>query len=145
MVSADATEKEVLNQLSVPEFDRAVVGITDDIAASILVASQLVGFGIAQVWAAAVSTQHGMILDQIGVQHVVYPEQDTATRVAQLVRGGQPKFVRVSDDFAVEETRPHADIVGIPLDQLELQARYGVCVIARAACQLNLVARTTTS
>ncbi|MET4059361.1 trk system potassium uptake protein TrkA [Arthrobacter sp. UYP6] len=131
VVSADATDAEVLKQLSVPEFDRAVVGITEDIAASILVASQLIGFGVTQVWAAAVSSQHGLILDQIGVHHVVYPEQDMGTRVAHLVRGGQPKFTRVGDNYAVAETVPPAALVGVPLDPLEIQVRYGISVIGK--------------
>ena len=39
MVRADSTKEEALRQLSVHEFDRAVVGIGSDIEASILTTS----------------------------------------------------------------------------------------------------------
>lgn len=131
VVTADATDSEVLSQLSVPELDRVVVGISSDIAASILAASQLIRSGVAQVWAAAATDQHGLILEQIGVHHVVYPEQDMGKRVAHLVRGTLLEYIRVGDDFAVAETMPPVNVTGIALDPERIQALYGVSVIAR--------------
>lgn len=51
VVEADSTNEEALRQLSVHEFDRAVVGIGSNIEASILTASILVNFGIRSIWA----------------------------------------------------------------------------------------------
>ncbi|MCC9196851.1 TrkA family potassium uptake protein [Arthrobacter sp. zg-Y820] len=131
VVTADCTDTEVLDQLSVSEFNRVVLGITSDIAASVLTASQLVRSGVAQVWAAAASEQHGLILDQIGVHHVVYPEQDMGRRVAHLVRASLLEYIRVGEDFAVAETVPHGAVVGVPLDPGRVQEMYGVSIIAR--------------
>ena len=44
VVRADSTKEEALRQLSVHEFDRAVVGIGIDIEASILTTSRLLKF-----------------------------------------------------------------------------------------------------
>ncbi len=131
VVTADVTDAEVLDQLSVTELDRVVVGITSDIAASILTASQLIRSGVDQVWAAAATDQHGLILEQIGVHHVVYPEQDMGKRVAHLVRGSLLEYIRVGDDFAVAETVPPASITGKPLDPRQIEAVHGVSVMAR--------------
>lgn len=131
VVTADSTDPEVLDQLSVPEFDRVVLTIGSNIAASVLTASQLIRSGVAQVWAVAASEQHGLILDQIGVHHVVYPEQDMGRRVAHLVRASLLEYIRVGDDFAVAETVPHAAVVGVPLDPEQIQRTYGVSVLAR--------------
>ena len=130
VVAADATDPEVLSQLSVPEFDRVVLGITRDIAASILVASQLVRSGVAQVWAAAATEQHGLILEQIGVHHVVYPEQDMGRRVAHLVRASVLNYIRLGEDFAVVETVPQAAIVGVALDPAQIHRQHGVSIFA---------------
>lgn len=130
VVTADSTDAEVLDQLSVPEFNRVVLAITD-IAASVLTASQLIRTGVAQVWAVAASEQHGLILEQIGVHHVVYPEQDMGRRVAHLVRASLLEYIRVGDDFAVAETVPHSGVVGVPLDPGWIQEKYGVSIIAR--------------
>ena len=55
VVRADSTREEVLRQLSVHEFDRAVVGIGSDIEASILTTSRLLKFQHPQIWAKAIS------------------------------------------------------------------------------------------
>ena len=45
-VVADTTDEESLRQLSVHEFDRAVVGIGSDLEASLLTASALINIGV---------------------------------------------------------------------------------------------------
>ena len=87
VVRADSTKEEVLRQLSVHEFDRAVVGIGTDIEASILTTSRLLTFKKPQIWAKAISEPHAEILNQLGVDHVIRPEHDMGKRVAHLVRG----------------------------------------------------------
>lgn len=130
VVSADTTNEEVLRQLGVPEFDRVVVAIGSDLEASILTTSLLLRFGVEHVWAKAVSGAHGAILEQLGVPHVIFPEQEMGRRVAHLVRGSMQDYIEVDDDFVLVRTTPHSAIVGVPLSQTELRARHGVTVVA---------------
>ena len=92
VVMADSTREDALRQLSVPEFDRVVVAIGSDIQSSILTTSLLMRLGVQQLWAKAVSDAHGLILEQFGVPHVVYPEKDMGRRVAHLVRGAMQDY-----------------------------------------------------
>ncbi|MBG6239604.1 trk system potassium uptake protein TrkA [Mycetocola sp. CAN_C7] len=130
VVRADATKEESLRQLSVPEFDRVVVAIGSDIQSSILTTSLLLRFGIPQIWAKAVSDPHGAILEQLGVQNVVYPEKDMGRRVAHLVRGAMQDYIDIGDDFALVKTKPPAIVVGRPLSETGIRNRYGVTVTA---------------
>lgn len=130
VVQADSTEQDVLRQLAVPEFDRVVVAIGSDIQASILTTSLLLRFGIANLWAKAVSEQHGLILEQLGVPHVIYPEKDMGRRVAHLVRGSMQDFLEIGDGFALVKTTPPERCVGVPLRDLEVRAKFGVTVTA---------------
>ncbi|WP_049577938.1 potassium channel family protein [Streptomyces sp. SBT349] len=129
-VRADSTKEEVLRQLGVHEFDRAVVAIGTDLEASILTASLLISFGIENVWAKATSEAHGRILTQLGVHHVVYPEHDMGQRVAHLVRGRMLDYIEFEDDFAMVKTNPPADIIGLPLSDSAVRSRYGITVVA---------------
>lgn len=131
VVAADVTDQEVLTQLAIPEFERVVVGISRNIAASILAASQLMRFGVREIWAAAASDQHGLILEQIGVHHVLYPETDMGRRLAHQVRGSLLDYLQVDDTFAVAETTPHAGLIGVPLDPAVVESVHGVMIIAR--------------
>ena len=108
VVRADSTKEEVLRQLSVHEFDRAVVGIGSDIEASILTTSRLLKFQRPQIWAKAISEPHAEILAQLGVEHVIRPEHDMGRRVAHLVLGSILDFVEFEDDFVMIRTGPPA-------------------------------------
>lgn len=127
-VVADATQEEVLRQLSIPEFDRVVIAIGSDIQSSILVTSLLLRFGIRKVWAKAVSDPHGLILEQLGIPHVIYPEKDMGRRVAHIVLGTMQDFIEIDADFAMVKTALSPEHAGLRLGDSGIRRRYGVTV-----------------
>ncbi|MFE4834792.1 potassium channel family protein [Arthrobacter sp. NPDC056691] len=130
VVRADSTKEEVLRQLSVHEFDRAVVGIGSDIEASILTTSRLLMFKKPQIWAKAISEPHAEILNQLGVDHVIRPEHDMGKRVAHLVRGSLLDYVEFEDDFVMIRTSPPTEARDRPLGVLGLRDKYGITIVA---------------
>ncbi|MFS8097451.1 TrkA family potassium uptake protein [Lentzea alba] len=128
-VVADTTDPEVMRQLGVGQFQRAVVGIGTDLEASILTTALLVDFEIPHIWAKAVSRQHGRILERVGAHHVVLPEHEMGERVAHLVTGRMLDFIEFEDDYAMVKTRAPEEAVGMPLDQSRLRSKYGVTVV----------------
>lgn len=131
VVRADATKEEVLRQLAVHEFDRAIIAISGDLKVSILAASLLLQLHGPVVWAKAIDDQHGRILDQLGVHHVVYPETDMGRRVAHLLRGAAKDYLEVDEGFAIVKVSPPEELDGIPLGQTRLRERRGVTIAAR--------------
>ncbi|MGV9712760.1 potassium channel family protein [Gordonia sp. NPDC003424] len=129
-VAADTTDEDVLRQLSVPEFDRAVVGIGSDLEASLLTASALINLSVPHVWAKAVTNAHARILRQIGVEHIVRPEHDMGKRVAHLVRGRMMDYIEFDDDYAMVKSDVPTSIVGKRLADTPIRERYGVTVVA---------------
>lgn len=127
---ADSTDPEALRQLDVPDFDRAVVAIGDDLEASILTTSLLADFEIAHIWAKAVSRQHGRILERVGAHHVVLPEHDMGERVAHLVTGRMLDYIEFEDDYAMVKTRAPAMAAGHALSESKVRSKYGVTVVA---------------
>jgi trk system potassium uptake protein len=129
-VVADSTKEEALRQLSVHEFDRAVVGIGTNLEASILTVSVLLQFGVRNVWAKAISESHARILTQLGAHKVIRPEHEMGQRVAHLVRGRMLDYIEFDDGFAMVKTTPPAPIVGMSLGQAKLRSTYRVTVVA---------------
>jgi trk system potassium uptake protein TrkA len=129
VVEADATNEEALRQLSVPDFDRAVVGIGTNLEASILTSSVLVNFGVRTIWAKAISHSHARILGQIGVHHAVRPEHDMGKRVAHLVRGRMLDYIEFDDGYAIVKTTPPASILDLPLGRSGVRSKYGVTIV----------------
>jgi trk system potassium uptake protein TrkA len=130
IASADSTDLEALRQLGVPDFYRAVVAIGNDIEASILTTSLLVELEIDDIWAKAISRQHGRILNRIGAHHVVLPEHDMGERVAHLVSGRMLDYLEVDENFALIKSRPPKDYIGVPLGESGLRRKCGVTIVA---------------
>ncbi|WP_438856232.1 potassium channel family protein [Agromyces sp. M3QZ16-3] len=130
VVRADSTKSEVLKQLAVDEFDRVVVAIGSDITASILTCSVLLGMKIPVIWAKAVTEQHAVILEQLGVHHVIRPEAEMGRRVAHLVRGAALDYIEIEKGYAIVKTAPPSRLHGIPLGQTALRKELGVTVAA---------------
>ncbi|WP_079085288.1 potassium channel family protein [Streptomyces dysideae] len=126
---ADCTDPEVLRQLGVHEFTSAVVGIGTDIEASILIASNLLEAEVPNLWAKAISRQHGQILERLGVHHVVLPEHEMGERVAHLVTGRMLDFIEFDDDYALVKTVAPDIVTGVPLGQSQVRSKYGITVV----------------
>ncbi|MDT0377556.1 TrkA family potassium uptake protein [Streptomyces sp. DSM 42041] len=129
-VAADCTDMEALRQLGVPDFSKAVVGIGTDIESSILATSLLVELEIEDIWAKAISRQHGRILGRIGAHHVVFPEHDMGERVAHLVSGRMLDYVEVDPNHAIVKLKPPRDLVGVTLRESRVRSRYGLTVVS---------------
>jgi trk system potassium uptake protein TrkA len=129
VVEADATNENALRQIGVPEFSRAVVGIGTDIEASVLTVLSLVELGVTEIWAKAISAQHGKILSAVGANHVIYPEAAMGDRVAHLIASKMIDFIEFDDGFAIVKTAAPADAVGHTLAESALRTRFGVTVV----------------
>ena len=129
VVEADSTNEEAMQQLSVHEFDRAVVAIGSNIEASILTSSILVNFGVRNIWAKAITHSHARILSQLGVHHVVRPEHDMGKRVAHLVRGRMLDYIEFDDGYAIVKTSPPQSIHGMPLGESRVRSTFGVTIV----------------
>lgn len=130
VVRTDSTKDEALRQLAIDEFDRVVVAIGDDISASILTCSVLLSMGIKVIWAKAVDDRHGLILEQLGVHHVIYPEKDMGKRVAHLVRGAALDYIEIEPGYAIVKAGVPAVLLGKRLGDTGLRAAYGVTIAA---------------
>jgi trk system potassium uptake protein TrkA len=129
VVQADSTDIEAMRQLSVGEFGRAVIGIGNDLEASVLTAFVLRSLGLRNIWAKAVSESQGKILEQVGVPHVVRPEHDMGRRVAHLVRGKMIDYIEFDDGYAIVKTTPPRSILGKTLAEAGVRSAHGVTIV----------------
>ena len=76
-VVGDARDKEVLRALGVRNFDCAVIAIGDDLAASVLITMNLKELGAPYIVCKAHDETHRLVLEKLGADRVVIPEQET--------------------------------------------------------------------
>jgi trk system potassium uptake protein TrkA len=129
VAEADATSEAAMRQLGVEEFDRAVVAIGTGIEASLLSTGVLIDLGIREIWAKAITTPHGRILERIGAGHVIYPERETGQRVAHLISGQLMDYMEFDDGFTIVKMRAPREAQGKTLAESALRGKYGVTIV----------------
>jgi len=130
-VQADAREEDTLRALGVRNLDVAVVAIGDDLEANILITLMLKEMGIPYVVAKARSVQHGKVLEKIGADKIVYPEQDMGIRLANnLIRTNVMDFIELSLDYSIFEIISPTKFVNKTIGNLNLRALYKINVVA---------------
>ena len=125
---ADATNPYTLDQLGVGEFDAVVVAIGSDMEASILSTAALADKGVKNIWAKAITTQHGRILHRVGANEVVYPEQQMGQRVARVVSGQVLDYFMVDEGFVIAELDCPHQLAGRSLVDSAVRQRFDITV-----------------
>ena len=129
-LQGDATQPHVLEEAGFGECDLAVVAIGSNIEASMMVTANCKELGITNVVAKATSELHGKILRRIGADSVVYPDRDSAHRLAMSIANHNViDFFEVSEGYSIAEIATPEDIRGKTLAEADLRKRTGVTVL----------------
>jgi len=130
-IVGDAREFSVLKQVVNSEFDEAVVSLGESLEASILCTLHLKRLGLKSIRAKAVSEEHATILHAIGANETIFPERETARRVAaQIINPNLLDFIPLAEDFEVMNVAPPDSFYGRTLQELNVREKFGVFVIA---------------
>ena len=130
-VVGDAQDKGVLRALGAADFDCAVVAIGDDLAASILTVMNLQELGVKQIICKAHDETHRRVLERLGVDRVLIPEQEHAQRVARsLVRHNVLDYIELSEEYGILDVPAPKSWIGKTLKELNVRAKLGVNIIA---------------
>ena len=127
----DSRDKEVLKMLGVGEFDCAVVAIGDDLAASVLVTMNLKELGVPYLVCKAHDDVHRRVLEKLGADRVVIPEQENAARLAKgLSSPNLLDYIELSEDYSIIELPAPKSWFGKTLRELNVRAKLGVNILA---------------
>jgi trk system potassium uptake protein TrkA len=130
-VQAEATDEQALRAVGMAEADTVVISLGQDIGTSLLAVMIIQELHVPHLVAKAVNPLHARLLTKLGVQRVVFPEQDMGRRVADLLLA--PRVVdhlELAEGFAIDEIVPPDHFVGRSIRELEVRARYGVTIVA---------------
>jgi trk system potassium uptake protein TrkA len=130
-VITDAKEFANLADLVSPEFDEAVVSLGESIEAGVLCTLHLKKIGVKSIRAKAVSEDHATVLRAVGAGETIFPERETARRVAaQIMNPNLLDFIPIAEDFQVIDLAPPDSFQGKSLLALNLRKRFNAFVIA---------------
>ena len=130
-VVGDGQDKEVLRALGVGDFDCAIVSIGGDLAASILVTMNLKELGLKQVICKAHDETHRRVLQKLGADRVVIPEQENAIRLAHsLSNPNVLDYIELSQEYSIIEVPVPNSWTGKDLRELNIRAKLGINILA---------------
>lgn len=130
-VVADAQDKEVLRALDVQDFDCAVLAIGDDLAASVLITMNLKELNLPYIVCKAHDETHAKVLQKLGADRVVIPEQEYAQRLGRtLFSHNVLDYIELSEEYGILEVPAPGAWIGKTLRELNVRAKLGVNIIA---------------
>ena len=129
-LQGDATQPHVLEEAGFGECDVVVVAIGSNMEASVMATANCKELGVPNVVAKATSELHGKILRRIGADSVIYPNRDSAHRLAMSIANHNViDFFEVSEGYSIAEIATPEDIRGKTLAEADLRKRTGVTVL----------------
>ena len=119
-LQGDATQPHVLAEAGLAECDVVVVAIGSNIEASMMATANCKELGVPRVVAKATSELHGKILRRIGADSVVYPDRDSAHRLARA---------EVAEGYSIAEIDVPSAARGRTLAEADLRKKTGLTVL----------------
>jgi trk system potassium uptake protein TrkA len=127
----DVRDFHSLSSVVTRDFDEAIVGMGESLESSIMATLHLKKIGVKRIWAKATTADHAAILKAIGANEIIFPERETARRLAaQLVNPNLLDFIPLEGDYRVMDVAPPDSFYGHTLIELDLRKRFGVFVLA---------------
>jgi len=127
----DARDHASLRSVVTADFDEAIVSLGRSLEASILCTLHLKKIGVKTIRAKAMSEDHAAILKAVGAKEVIFPERETAQRIAaKIVNPNLLEFIPLAEDFRVMDVAPPDAFYGHTLQELNIRERFGVFAIA---------------
>lgn len=129
-IKLNALDSEALKAVGIKNFDIAIVGIGDNIEASLIITLTLKELGIPKIIAKARDEKHSKLLEMIGVNKIVQPEIDSANRLVNILT---MKYVKekmeLSKDYSMIEIETPKIWVGKTFSELALRQKHSINVV----------------
>lgn len=136
----DIADEVALKEAGVADCDVAIIAESSNMESNIIAAQVCKSLGVANVICKAQNTIHGRILYKLGVDHIIFPEQDTAIKlVNKLTSQGVLDYFDIGENVTIVGTRPLERWVGKKISDLDLRSKHNITILAVRRGGENLV------
>ncbi len=127
----DSTSETFMRSLGVDDYDACLVTIGSNFQTSLETTALLKELGAKIVISRAMNDVQEKFLLRNGADEVVYPEKQTAVRIAtRLSSDSILDFIQLDRDYAIYEMRVPKDWLGKTVIQLDIRKKYGINIIS---------------
>ena len=127
----DCTREDVLRSLGVTNFDVCFVCVGSDFQASLEITALLKDLGARRVISKASRDIHAKFLLRNGADEVIYPERDTAERIAVRVSANNVfDYIELTPEYSIYEIPPMEAWLGKTIAQCNVRTKYHISILA---------------
>ena len=128
-IQLDIKDSTELKKLSLDNFDVAVITMRD-IGTSIMAAMLCEEAGIPKIIARSASNLHKKILEKIGVNTIISPEQEMGIRIAKGIMDiNVMEAIKISENYDIVELKAQEKWIGKTLRDLKFRNHFGMNVL----------------
>jgi len=129
-VQLDSTDINALRTQDLQDVDAAVVAIGENFEALLLTVVFLKELGVPRVIARAHGPQQRMILEKVGIEEILSPEDEVGTVVAErLINPNILTFMELPDDYEIVEIKAPKGVWDRSIDEVGMRNKYKLTVI----------------
>lgn len=126
----DNISREALEDAGIGNCATVIIGIGENLEASILATLACIELGVPRVISKAGSKEHGRILEKLGAE-VIFPEYDAGERLAMsLMSKANLDMLPISEEFSIISLDLNPDFTGKTILDLNWRKKYNINVIA---------------
>ena len=128
---ADVTDGEVVRRLGIANVDVVIIAMASNLEASVMATVLCKELGVETVIAKCGNEMHRKILSRVGADKVVFPENESGTRLAKnLLSSGFVDIIELTRDVSMMGMNVRPEWAGKTLVELNLRKKYSINVVA---------------
>jgi trk system potassium uptake protein TrkA len=129
-ICMDSTDEFTVSGLPLKDTDIVFVAIGEDQGANIMTTALFKNFEVKRLISRAINPLHEKVLQAIGVDEIVHPEEETAERWAKkLCLTNVVDSFELNDDYSIIEAKVPADYVGKTIREVKFRKEFNLLVL----------------
>ncbi|MEZ5042751.1 MAG: TrkA family potassium uptake protein [Saprospiraceae bacterium] len=129
-ICMDALDEFTVSGLPLQDTDAVIIAIGEDQGANVMATALFKNFQVKRLISRAINPLHERVLEAIGVDEIVHPEEETAERWAKKLC---LKYVvdsfELSDDYSIIEIKVPSQFVGKTIIEIGLKSNYNLLAL----------------
>ncbi|HET8861380.1 TrkA family potassium uptake protein [Marivirga salinae] len=129
-VALDSTDVKALKAQNIQDMDAVVVAIGENFEGLLLTTVLLLELEVERIIARAANAQQRMILEKMGVEEILSPEETVGKTVAEmLLHPNMKSFLPLPDDYEIVEINTPSRVVDQTISEIGLREKYNLNLI----------------
>lgn len=146
-ICLDSGDKGAMESLPLKDADAVIVAIGEDFGASVLSTAILKQLGAKKIIGRAISDLHHTVIEAIGVEVIIRPEEESASRLAKRLQlKGVVDSFEISDDYNIVEIEVPERYIGKSVEEANFRGEYNINIltIIRNVKSQNIIGQSST-